>query len=57
MRSLAPERRPFDDRADDHTVGSIVKGNVPKREGPTTDVGLLLSPRNPSVEGPHSVEV
>ena len=24
---------------------------------PTTDVGTLLSPRRPSVEGPHSVEV
>ena len=46
MRSLAPERRPFDDRADDRTVGSIVKGHVPKREGPTTDVGTppLASP-------------
>jgi hypothetical protein len=33
-----PVGRPFDDRADDHTVGSIVKGHVPEREGPTTDV-------------------
>ena len=38
MRSLVSERRPFDDRADDRTVGSIVKGHVPKREGSTTDV-------------------
>jgi hypothetical protein len=52
-----PVGRPFDDRADDHTVGSIVKDHVPEREGPTTMLGLLLSPRNLSVERTHSVEV